>query len=80
MPTPRTSALDRPARAAGRRLVLLFDGTWNRREHTTNVWRTRLLVEPSERQLVYYDQGVGTDRATRFRGGASAAAPTRRAA
>ena len=54
----------------GRRLVLLFDGTWNRREHTTSVWRTRLMLEASEEQLVYYDQGVGTDPGEKIGGGA----------
>lgn len=53
-----------------RRLVLLFDGTWNRREHATNVWRLRLFLEHSEHQLVYYDEGVGTNRFEKIRGGA----------
>ena len=53
-----------------RRLVLLFDGTWNKREDTTNVWRMRMLLRPSEDQLVYYDEGVGTQKGERFTGGA----------
>jgi uncharacterized protein (DUF2235 family) len=53
-----------------RRLVLLFDGTWNRRENATNVWRMRLLLEQSADQIVYYDEGVGTKKLERIRGGA----------
>jgi uncharacterized protein (DUF2235 family) len=53
-----------------RRLVLLLDGTWNRREHTTNIWRMRLLLEHSPQQLVYYDEGVGTEQFEKIRGGA----------
>jgi len=53
-----------------RRLVLLFDGTWNRRENATNVWRMRLLLEHYAEQLVYYDEGVGTKQLERIRGGA----------
>jgi uncharacterized protein (DUF2235 family) len=53
-----------------RRLVLLFDGTWNRRENSTNVWRMRLLLEQSADQLVYYDEGVGTEKLELIRGGA----------
>jgi hypothetical protein len=53
------------------RLILCLDGTWNtdRNEAVTNVVRLRDLVEPkwpkgsaspTEIQLTYYDEGVGT--------------------
>jgi hypothetical protein len=57
-----------------KRLVLLFDGTWNddtRASKVTNVFRLRELVEAANRsqvvgderavpQRIYYDEGVGT--------------------
>ncbi len=49
-----------------RRLVLLFDGTWNKPESNTNVERLRLLVAPVDAhgntQLVNYIPGVGVKR------------------
>ncbi|WP_051766418.1 DUF2235 domain-containing protein [Saccharothrix syringae] len=59
---------DRPA---GRALVLCLDGTRNEPETgTTNVARVFDLAVKDERQLVYYDPGVGTmgsrAAATRF--------------
>lgn len=53
-----------------RRLILLFDGTWNRREDTTNVWRMRLMLRRSADQVVFYDEGVGTIKGEAIRGGA----------
>jgi uncharacterized protein (DUF2235 family) len=53
-----------------RRLVLLFDGTWDRPERSTNVWRARVMLHQSESQLIYYDPGVGTERHEHIRGGA----------
>lgn len=53
-----------------RKLVLFFDGTWNRREDTTNVWRMKLLLRRSADQLAYYDEGVGTEKGEAIRGGA----------
>lgn len=48
---------------ATRRLVLLFDGTWNKPESNTNVERLRRLVAPRDddgnAQLVNYIPGVG---------------------
>jgi uncharacterized protein (DUF2235 family) len=55
---------------AKRNLVMLFDGTWNRRESTTNVYRTKLMLEQSDDQMVYYDQGVGTEKFEEICGGA----------
>jgi uncharacterized protein (DUF2235 family) len=52
-----------------RRLVLLFDGTWNKRESTTNVWRMRTLLRTSQDQCVYYDEGVGTAKGEKITGG-----------
>ncbi|OOG61251.1 hypothetical protein B0E46_14720 [Rhodanobacter sp. B04] len=46
-----------------RRLVLLFDGTWNKPESNTNVERLRRLIAPRDaggiEQLVNYIPGVG---------------------
>jgi hypothetical protein len=53
-----------------RRLVLLFDGTWNKREDTTNVWRLKTLLRHVSGQLVYYDEGVGTEKGEKLTGGA----------
>lgn len=53
-----------------RQLVVLLDGTWNRREDSTNVARTRLLVAGDKQQKVYYDEGVGTAKGEEFKGGA----------
>jgi uncharacterized protein (DUF2235 family) len=49
-----------------KRLVFCFDGTWNRldAEHPTNVLLTAQSVLPRSQdttQLIYYDEGVGTD-------------------
>ena len=48
---------------ANRRLVLLFDGTWNKPESNTNVERLRRLIAPHDgngiEQLVNYIPGVG---------------------
>ena len=48
---------------ATRRLVLLFDGTWNKPESNTNVERLRRLIAPVDAygnaQLVNYLPGVG---------------------
>ncbi len=48
---------------AARRLVLLFDGTWNKPESNTNVERLRRLIAPRDvagnPQLVNYIPGVG---------------------
>ncbi|MYB20828.1 MAG: DUF2235 domain-containing protein [Holophagales bacterium] len=60
-----------------RNLVLCLDGTWNRADaaHPTNVVRTYRAAAATaatageERQLVYYDAGVGTGRWDRVRGG-----------
>ena len=55
-----------------RNLVLCLDGTHNRKEDTTNVWRIyALLAEQVDKvqQLKFYDEGVGT-RDDGFKGGA----------
>jgi uncharacterized protein (DUF2235 family) len=48
---------------ATRRLVLLFDGTWNKPESNTNVERLRQLIAPRDpagiEQLINYIPGVG---------------------
>ncbi|WP_426689540.1 DUF2235 domain-containing protein [Rhodanobacter ginsengiterrae] len=58
-----------------RRLVLLFDGTWNKPESNTNVERLRRLIAPADAaghmQLVNYIPGVGVTRGlTHLLGGA----------
>ncbi len=58
----------------GRRIVVLFDGTWNNRKDRTNVVRMRESVETSGRgdpvQPCFYDPGVGTHWYDRLTGGA----------
>src|SRR5690242_19910088 len=48
-----------------RRLVVLFDGTWNKPESNTNVERLRRLIAPRDavgvEQLVEYIPGVGVE-------------------
>jgi len=47
-----------------RRLAIFLDGTWNKPEDNTNVWRTKLMLAREDGegvpQLAYYDAGVGT--------------------
>ncbi len=51
-----------------KRLVFCFDGTWNRLSapFPTNVVKLAQMVKPvaGDRtpQIVYYDEGIGTDR------------------
>jgi uncharacterized protein (DUF2235 family) len=58
-----------------KRLVFCFDGTWNRLDATcpTNVVITAESVLPlasdNTAQLIFYDEGVGTRRGERIRGG-----------
>lgn len=57
-----------------RRLVVLFDGTWNRKSDRTNVTRMRqhLISTGADdaQQPCFYDPGVGTHWYDRFTGGA----------
>lgn len=65
----------RGAKRYKKRIVFCFDGTWNRLDSAcpTNVVIVAESVTPIARdgktQIVYYDQGVGTGRMERFRGG-----------
>lgn len=56
-----------------KRLILCFDGTWNAHEDQTNVARLYDAVADARcgcpHQQKFYDEGVGTDPWTRFRGG-----------
>lgn len=58
-----------------KRLVICFDGTWNRldAQHSTNVVIVAESVVPFARdgiaQVIFYDEGVGTGKWERFRGG-----------
>src|SRR2546427_305301 len=58
----------------GKRLALFFDGTWNKPENNTNVWRLALMLadkgEDGVPQEKFYDEGVGTHLLDRFTGGA----------
>jgi uncharacterized protein (DUF2235 family) len=58
----------------GKRLALFFDGTWNKPENNTNVWRLSLMLadkgEDGVSQLKFYDEGVGTHWFDRISGGA----------
>lgn len=59
-----------------KRLVFCFDGSWNKlsAEHPTNVVLMAESIRPTARdgtkQIVYYDEGVGTASDEVFRGGA----------
>ena len=58
-----------------KRLVFCFDGSWNRLDADcpTNVVLMAESIRPTARdgttQIVYYDEGVGTGRNEKFRGG-----------
>lgn len=58
-----------------KRLVICFDGTWNRLDapNSTNVVITAESVLPlasdSTAQVIFYDEGIGTRKGERFRGG-----------
>ncbi len=57
-----------------KRLVILFDGTWNTPESSTNVYRFSQCVKPQDNfgvhQVSFYDPGVGTTWGERLSGGA----------
>lgn len=57
-----------------KRLALFFDGTWNKPESNTNVWRLYLMLadngEDGVPQIKFYDEGVGTHWFDRISGGA----------
>lgn len=59
-----------------KRLVFCFDGTWNKlgANCPTNVVliaeMTKPIANDGTPQIVYYDEGIGTAKAERFRGGA----------
>lgn len=56
-----------------RRLIICLDGTWNKRDDTTNVWRIYALTASDDKsvtQIKYYDQGVGTRWYDKITGGA----------
>jgi uncharacterized protein (DUF2235 family) len=59
---PRAATEDEMSK---RRLVVLFDGTWNKPESNTNVERLRRLIAPRDadgiEQLVEYIPGVGVE-------------------
>jgi uncharacterized protein (DUF2235 family) len=62
-----------PARP-GKRIAVFFDGTWNKPENNTNVWRLSLMLaergDDGVPQVKYYDEGVGTKWFDRLTGGA----------
>ncbi len=64
-----TTQLSRP----GKRLAMFYDGTWNKPEDQTNVWRLKQLLADKGRdgvpQLPNYDPGVGTHWYDRLTGG-----------
>jgi len=57
-----------------KRLALFFDGTWNKPENNTNVWRLSLMLAEQSPDGVpqekFYDEGVGTHWYDRVTGGA----------
>jgi uncharacterized protein (DUF2235 family) len=60
-------------RPGGKRIAMFLDGTWNTLSDNTNIWRMRALCaeknDDGARQVIYYDQGVGTRFGEYFRGG-----------
>ncbi|MEM6495025.1 MAG: DUF2235 domain-containing protein, partial [Pseudomonadota bacterium] len=60
-----------------RRLIFCFDGTWNKLSNPepTNVVLLAESVAPRDDQkndqIVYYDEGVGTSKYDKIRGGIS---------
>lgn len=52
-----------------RKLVVLYDGTWNTPEDHTNVARLADLLVQNDAQLAHYDKGVGTHVLDRLSGG-----------
>jgi uncharacterized protein (DUF2235 family) len=57
-----------------RRLIVCFDGTWNFKTDTTNIWRIYSLITDIDhdniRQLKHYVRGVGSRQNDRILGGA----------
>jgi uncharacterized protein (DUF2235 family) len=53
-----------------KRIAIFLDGTWNKLENNTNVWRLRSLCDPNALdQIAYYSKGVGTNFGEGIRGG-----------
>ena len=63
-----------PKPQRSRRLVLFLDGTWDKEEGNTNVWRSKCLCAPKGPdgidQKVFYSEGVGTTFGMEVSGGA----------
>ena len=55
--------------AAGKRIALFLDGTWNTSDDNTNVWRMKSLFASGSDQVCYYSAGVGTLFGQRVIGG-----------
>jgi hypothetical protein len=56
-----------------KKLALFFDGTWNKPETNTNVWRLALMLAEKDQkgvpQMKFYDEGVGTHWFDQISGG-----------
>ena len=56
-----------------RRLVVFLDGTWDKEEGNTNVWRSKCLCAlkgvDGREQKIFYNPGVGTTLGEQLRGG-----------
>lgn len=56
-----------------KRIALFLDGTWNKPDDNTNIWRLNTMVAAADGngvvQHAYYDTGVGTKWYDKFRGG-----------
>jgi uncharacterized protein (DUF2235 family) len=65
---------DATAATGLRRLILCFDGTWNKPEDQTNVSRIYSAIADQHAgcpaQLKFYDEGVGSSQGSRVTGGA----------
>lgn len=69
---PDTTPQSKPSKP-GKRLAMFYDGTWNKPEDQTNVWRLKQLLADKGSdgvpQLPNYDAGVGTHWYDRLTGG-----------
>jgi len=76
LPTSTEDTASDPTLAAqpGKRLAVFLDGTWNKRDSNTNVWRLRLMLADRGAdgipQEAHYDEGVGTRWYEHMTGGA----------
>jgi uncharacterized protein (DUF2235 family) len=73
IPITKREAQMIPINGKKKRLAIFLDGTWNKPDDNTNVWRAKIMLAEQDAsgvpQLSYYDQGVGTELFNKYRGG-----------